>query len=322
MKSQDFRIKLHIINVLQQKLLMSASEIRKYSHLSELELVELKILFDACVEHDHTPPRMYWDAVSRRDSTQYRDFIYFQGNQVIGYLGFFLFGENDIEICAFVDPEFRNQNIFRQLLFHAMEEVDQMAPQKLLFTIPHISVMTPALYWLNKLGAEKIHTEYRMDLDKPFPQEVITRGIVIREATIEDIPELAALDKECFGSDLELMVTRYQSILKENERRTWIAIYEDKIIGKIHAHIEPGQSFIHDFCVLPNYQGKHHGLALLQHAVNYLLEQGHFNVSVYVQVENERALRLYQYANFIIVEAWDTWAWNPQLKKIKQANLH
>lgn len=289
---------------------MVGLEIRKFNRLNDLELVELQTLYDACVHADQIKPRMYWDIVQSRHSDDYRDFLYFRGNTVVGYLGFFLFSDDDIEICAFVHPNFRNQHVFKQLLLIAADEMGQFRPRRIIFTIPHATMAMPAKNWLQRIGAEQLHTEFRMRLDKFYHTEVFHNDIEIRSATLDDASALASLDKACFNADFETMVNRYQKILPEINRRVWVGCIDNKIIAKIHANIQPTGVTLHDFCVLPSFQGKHYGINLLQTTVYDLLEAGHNKISVDVLADNDRALRIYEYANFIVTEAWDMWAWD------------
>ncbi|MNI93966.1 Spermine/spermidine acetyltransferase [compost metagenome] len=65
-------------------------------------------------------------------------------------------------------------------------------------------------------------------------------------------------------------------------------------------YLATGLAVIHDFCVLPAYQGKGLGGEILGAAVKLLLAQKKVRVRLGVVTHNRRALNLYQRAGFEI----------------------
>ncbi|MBC8079390.1 MAG: GNAT family N-acetyltransferase [Gorillibacterium sp.] len=57
---------------------------------------------------------------------------------------------------------------------------------------------------------------------------------------------------------------------------------------------------IHDFCVLPSYQGQGYGQAILSDTVKLLLAEERAKIHLNVVTENEQALQLYRKVGFEI----------------------
>jgi [ribosomal protein S18]-alanine N-acetyltransferase len=79
------------------------------------------------------------------------------------------------------------------------------------------------------------------------------------------------------------------------------------VVGYAHCSVTPGDTHgkIHHIAVLPDYQGRRLGKALLNHCIRTLAEQGVEVVQLSVESDNPTAaLTMYQNAGFETYREW------------------
>ena len=71
---------------------------------------------------------------SRQQETENNEFLYYEGNQIIGYLGVLSFGST-AEITGMVHPEFRNQGYGKGLLENSIFELRKQGAKKIFLQV-------------------------------------------------------------------------------------------------------------------------------------------------------------------------------------------
>ena len=71
---------------------------------------------------------------SRQQETDNNEFLYYEGNQIIGYLGVLSFGST-AEITGMVHPEFRNQGYGKGLLENSIFELRKQGAKKIFLQV-------------------------------------------------------------------------------------------------------------------------------------------------------------------------------------------
>lgn len=234
------------------------------------------------------------------------DFMYFDGEQLIGYIGICYFGGAAMEINGMVHPDYRRQGIFSKLLKLAISECKGRNAGSILALCDNKSVS--GLRFLDRVGAVYQSSEFEMYLNQEAYEKIQkqTNGIIFRKATNKDVREIARQDHIYFGDDLdeENEAEAENGIIPpEAEEKRGNIVYlmqvEDKVIGKVKLELIKGiTGGIYGLGVLPEYRGKGYGRAILLKSIEKLKEAKATEIMLQVATENSKALNLYQSCGF------------------------
>lgn len=239
-----------------------------------------------------------------------REFMYFQGEQLLGYLGIGCFGGQEWEVSGMVHPDWRRRGIFSALYRRFLDQVREEAPSGVLLLCDRASEAGRA--FIAGTGARLEHSEYEMYLQEGSLQGLGESPVVLRRATGADASEIrrqnrlyfhfeAPQDGESAG-DVPLLVP------EEEEQRgmtIYLAELEGKPVGKVH--IQRGSEVwgIYGLGVLPEFRGQGYGRAILSQAVQIMKAAGAPTVMLQVDAKNDRALGLYQSCGFKVTSVMD-----------------
>ena len=226
------------------------------------------------------------------------EFMYYNGDTLIGYIGICDFGGRDIEVNGMVHPAYRRRGVFKSLFVLVFEEWQKRPSSSMLIMTDRNS--TAGTGFINSIGAAYHHTEYEMILsDKIF--ENIKRNslrLTLKDAVQEDAAEIYRQNSIYFGED----PGRKDSLDIEEERKRGFLIYkasiEDTVVGKVNLHIANGEGGIYGLGILPEYRGKGLGRELLIRSVEKQKELGASYIFLQVDAENDTALGLYKASGF------------------------
>jgi len=234
------------------------------------------------------------------------DFMYFDGEQLIGYIGICYFGGAAKEINGMVHPNYRRQGIFSKLLRLAISECKGRNAGSILALCDNKSVS--GLRFLDRAGAVYQSSEFEMYLNQEAYEKIQkqTHDITFRKATNEDASEIARQDLIYFGDDLDEENedgAENLIILPEDEEKRGNIIYlaeiEDKVIGKVKLELINGiTGGIYGLGVLPEHRSKGYGRAILLKSIEKLKEAKAAEIMLQVATENSKALNLYQFCGF------------------------
>lgn len=276
-------------------------------HRNQLTLEELRRvndLVERCNVRDGGSPMLYPNILIERRLTK-NIIIYYQREQIVGFLGIYFFYKNACEISLLVAPNQRRQGLAKCMLRAILPLLGQKQICKLFFS----TAKNANQIWLKKLGFLYDHSEYTMSRISNLPSERRKASARIYAANREDIPILCNLDEACFsGSRVE--AARFETLLQDSHYRLFLAAQDTTVIGKVHFRWQNEESFLSDLAVFPAYQGRGWGQELLSYCVNYSLSLGKSKLTLDVETSNTKALNLYLREGFSIAKATDFWSIN------------
>lgn len=124
-------------------------------------------------------------------------------------------------------------------------------------------------------------------------------GIFIRRYTDLDKDALVEIFIDAFGDLREEALELIEYNTTTEGRNLWVATFEGSVAGTITTTKEGEVQWVTALAVHPDLQGKGIGTALLNWAKDFTLRNGEKIVMLDVEVENERALSLYEKAGFM-----------------------
>lgn len=238
------------------------------------------------------------------------EFMYFDGEKLIGYIGIGSFGgfNTPIEVNGMVHPDYRKQGVFKKLSELVIDEWKRRNSNNMFLLSDRTS--KEGQEFIKNLGATYNHTEYEMYFRQEGSSET-SKGLsnlTFRKANNEDAYELAKQDAIYFGEEVPEENDKEKMILPEEEEkkgiRTYLAEKDNEIIGKVRLELTD-KGGIYGLGVLPKHRRKGYAREMLKFAVNTLLEDGAKEVMLQVDSENPNALNLYKSCGFVETSVMD-----------------
>ena len=280
-------------------------------------------LQDKCIHEDQTSLKLELDyklgVISENSKItpiqNVNEFMYFDGQQMIGYIGIGCFGGagSALEVNGMVQPEYRRQGVFSTLSELVMAEWKRRNAGSMLLLSDRKS--NAGQEFIKGTGAQYKQSEYEMYLKEgslELPQRQLY-GITFRKATNSDAPEIARQNVIYFNEEFQDFkntpndnepdsISNEGMILPEEEEKRGMTIYivekDQEIIGKVHLQLNSNIGGIYGLGVLPEYRGNGFGRAILMMAVERLKEANASQVMLQVAAENANALSLYKSCGF------------------------
>jgi ribosomal protein S18 acetylase RimI-like enzyme len=281
---------------------------QEFNGLSKYISHQLAVLVEKSFQIDMAPPKIYWNIIREKRALP-SDLCCFKDNQLIAYLGFFLFNSDEAEISAVVDPYQRQQGLFRKLFNRTIEQLSRYRINR--YTFPCATQSLATKQCLISLGSKFDHVEYRMTYSANCTDNHIEKPrLKLRKATLNDTALLANIDSVCFNNEYSITLERFHSAIKARNRIAWVAYLDDKCIGKIHVRFDPNALFLHDICIIPGQQGKGYGTEMMKLALNKLSKYKHRTIWLEVEADNGSAIQAYKKCSFEISVAYEYWKLN------------
>jgi ribosomal protein S18 acetylase RimI-like enzyme len=150
---------------------------------------------------------------------------------------------------------------------------------------------------LEESGFTHVNTVVVLRWKKTARASAKPRGGRIRPMLRQDLPKVADVDDRAFdgiwkNSCSALQEAHAQSVLAS------VAIEDEQPVGYLIATASPYGIHLARLAVDPDHQGKRVGKDLLDDLLRQVAQQGHRQVTVNTQVDNQRALDLYQQTGF------------------------
>jgi ribosomal protein S18 acetylase RimI-like enzyme len=285
--------------------------INSTNQLNDVQLKELEALLALCKKKDGSIPNVYTHILGQPRSLP-ASLLYYENKQLVGFLSVYFFYDEAVEVALVVHPSKREHGIAKRLITEIIPLVEYQEIPKLIFSSPaHLNDQ-----WLLAKGFKYLHSEYYMERDELNPLLITDHSLTFRKATMNDIPILSAIDKACFPKHHVESVERFQHLIEGREYQILIAIKNNKPIGKAHLRWQDKGATLSDIAILPAFQGKGLGTALITHCINQALIEGKPHLNLDVETHNLKALNLYSRLGFLIQNACDYWEINIEnLKK-------
>ena len=119
--------------------------------LNEEDYKVIKKLEAICYEDQKTNLKLELDFKMRQRKNSIKnkimvEFLYYDNEILVGYLGLCNFHGTSVEISGMVHPEFRRRGIFKKLYLLAKEEWQRICPSEVLVLCDHISLSGASFY--------------------------------------------------------------------------------------------------------------------------------------------------------------------------------
>ena len=267
------------------------------ARLSESDLAAVSALEQRVVAHDGGRLKLEWGVLP---TDRVVPLLAWEGEQLIGYAGIYVFGPPDVEVAGMVDPVARHGGVGSALLKAALPLCRERGFAQALLVTPSSPAGTA---FAAAHGATLHHSEHALVLgDTPYgPPEDPSRTLMAAAAT--DLPAVRRLLTAGFGHDPE------EVSLREEPGETTLVVRQDGVlVGTLRLSRGEGSGGIYGFVVDPQQQGRGIGRDVLARACRLLRAQGCERVHLEVSVDNDRALGLYTSTGFAQEATEDYWA--------------
>ncbi|MDD7795152.1 GNAT family N-acetyltransferase [Clostridium sp. 'White wine YQ'] len=268
----------------------------KANGLTKEELQAIKELEEECNSYEELNMKLNWDMLESRAKNQVNDFLYYEDDKLIGFLGMYGFGSNpkEIEATGMVHPSYRRKGIFKELMFEGKEHCKKGNTERILLITERR--VDSGIGFVEAIGSKYSFSEYRMRLNESKIPSFESRGVSLKKADIKHKKELLELDREFFGLP---EIEEEEGTREDNEHRTtYIAELEGKVIGKIGVTMDGEDGYIFGFGIKHEYRRKGYGRIVLSLILEKLLKNNVNSIILEVASENDKALGLYKSCGF------------------------
>lgn len=279
-------------------------QIIKASKLTQKQYEQARELHALAQAYDGFSTQFYWNSTAERQSNDITDLMFYLDEKLVGYVAIYEFETHSAEVCAVVHPDHRHKHVFSRLFDEAQIE---MRVSGILFcdVVCHPQSVF-GLKSLKQMGANYRTTEYEMATFNKLEIKEPRADIKIKRATPDDFKLLALLGSECFESSIEAEIERLQSTVSDKARSIYIVFLNDIPVGKVHS-IKRDEIFLHDFCILPAFQGQGITAVFLKKVTNRFFQYGANCVTLAITADNPKALAMYRKCGFQERESQEYW---------------
>ncbi len=271
--------------------------------LSTEQLEALESLRAQCKAHDGNVIANYRYLLSEIRPLP-SNLLYYQQQQLVGFLSAFFFQQDTVEITLMVAPHSRRQGLATQMIHEILPLLQIQRIKTLNFSTP-IGLNNE---WLLAHGFQYLNCQYQMQRQQQSPLTITNNALAVRLATEADLPVLCTIDNACFPSSLPNVPQHFLDRLLDPNYQLFIAEINGVPIGKAHLHFQSKETRLTDLAILPEHQGCGLGGNLLAYCINYSLAHDHPTIKLDVETSNQKALKLYSHAGFVVDNAYDFWA--------------
>ncbi|MDX2345959.1 MAG: GNAT family N-acetyltransferase [Legionella sp.] len=276
--------------------------LRTTHQLSSSDLNALKTLLNTCQEVDSARIPVYSHLLKDGRSGP-PSLLYYQQEQLVGFLALFRFHANVAEIALLTHPSYRKQGLASQLWESMCQNV-----QLLNLPLTHFIVSSPQglnQTWSHQHAFHFENTEYNMTCP-PYAPRISHQCIyTIKTADYHDIDNLYTIDHACFNPNRPEPIQRIKKMLSTPNCKIFILFHKKQIIGQVHLKIKDQKIWLTDFAILPHMQQQGFGKILLIYCMKYAYKHHKKEINLTVLAKNTSAVHLYQNIGFQIYNAID-----------------
>ena len=240
------------------------------------------------VEADGGRLKLEWDYLRARRGDRVEDLLWWESERLLGFLGSYTFGASP-ELAGMVAPNARRRGIGSALLDAAMSLCGERGDRPPLLVVPRQSLEGHRL--ARRRGGTLEHSEHHLVLSGQPTSGPHEPEISLRPATGADVPRVVSLLELGFqwsGPD----------DLGNRLERTLVVEHGGAVVGTLFLERDDEQASIFGFVIEPSLQGRGLGRAALRQAWEQLRAGGARQISLDVDVANDRALGLYTSIGF------------------------
>jgi ribosomal protein S18 acetylase RimI-like enzyme len=260
--------------------------------LSARDLEAIAELERQVVEADGGRLKLEWGRLRRRSGERVEDLLWWEGDRLLGFLGFYGFGSS-LELAGMVAPDSRRRGIGAALLDGAVPLYRGLGCREALLIVPRPSAAGKRLAL--RRGAVLDHSEHALLLSEDPTSGPQESRLTLRPATEADLAVISRVLEEGFGQPPpDDLATR----LDAPNERTVVVEVSGSIVGTLRLIREGDGAGIYGFAIDPSWQGRGLGRDALRRACEQLRAEGARRIRLEAAVENERALGLYTSLGF------------------------
>lgn len=271
------------------------------NQLSEQQLKDFNQLTELCIKEDGGLPAIYTNLLAKqRDADS--NVLCYENETLVGLLAVYFFYEEACEASILVAPAMRKQG-------RAIAMLKALEPLLRTKSIETVIFSTSSHFILKHKplqGFKYKQSEYHMLRNTYETQLIHNPALVVRKAVIDDLDKLIEIETSCFP-DSAHVESHLRSILNTDKYTILVCSKHGEIIGKAHISWQSAGAKFSNIAILPTQQGKGFGSELLAHVINHALELGKFHLELYVETNNESALKLYIGHNFKVNSIYEYW---------------
>jgi ribosomal protein S18 acetylase RimI-like enzyme len=253
------------------------------------------------IEADGGRLKLEWGALRRRSGECIEDLLWWDGDRLVGFLGFYGYGSS-LELAGMVAPDARRRGIATGLLDAAVPLYRARDYRQVLLIVPRQSEGGRVLAL--KRGGALDHSEHALMLPGAPATGARDAELSLRPATAADLPVISRLIELGFGWAPDDV----SEFLDSGARSTLVIELRGSPVGTVGLTRDGEEGRIYGFVVDPSWQGRGIGRDALRRACEQLRAQGARRIGLEVAVENDRALGLYTSVGFEPVTTEDYFA--------------
>jgi ribosomal protein S18 acetylase RimI-like enzyme len=251
------------------------------------------------VEADGGRLKLEWGVLQTRGGQRVEDVLWWDGDQLLGFVGLYAFGAPTVEIAGMVDPSTRRRGIATALLDAVLPLCLDRSYERALLVTPRRPVAGRA-FALSR-GARLEHSEHALVLHGAPTDGRADPQIRLRTATPADAPDLSRLLADGFGQAPSDVIER----MAEDSARTLVAEREGSVVGTVRLTREGDDGRVYGFAVDTALRGRGIGRDILRRVCRQLRVDGAERIGLEVEVDNDHALGLYTSLGFTQVTTED-----------------
>jgi ribosomal protein S18 acetylase RimI-like enzyme len=261
--------------------------------LADHDLAAIADLEQRVVAHDGGRLKLEWSVLRSRSGNRVDDLLWWDDDNLLGFLGIYQFGGSKPEFAGMVDPTARRAGVGTALLTGARRLTRDRGGQSALIVVPR-STPAGAGFALSQ-GAVLEHSEHHMELVGTPSGRPLHSDIRVRTATPADVDEIGRILSEAFdeprdSTPITLDDTSDQQLVVERS---------GAVVGALRLNSDDGVTGIYGLAVDPRLQGQGIGRDVLGRVGHDLRSRDSTHrVTLEVSTINERALGLYTSVGF------------------------
>jgi ribosomal protein S18 acetylase RimI-like enzyme len=247
--------------------------------------------------------KLEWGVLNARTGRDVEDLLWWNGDQLLGFLGLYAFAPPTAELAGMVDPDARRRGIATALLDAALPLCRERGYREALLVTPRQS--SPGRSFALSRGAVLEHSEHALALLAAPTDGPADPAVTLRTATQADASEVSRLLTTAFGTPespvIELPATEASSTL--------LVELAGSVVGTLRLTRQGDEAAgIYGFAVDPAWQGRGIGRDVLRRVCHQLRDEGVHRIGLEVAVDNDHAMGLYTSLGFTPVTTEDYYA--------------
>ena len=246
--------------------------------------------------------KLEWGVLNARTGRDVEDLLWWDGDQLLGFLGLYAFAPPTAELAGMVDPDARRRGIASALLDAALPLCRERGYREALLVTPRES--SPGRSFALTRGAVLEHSEHALALLAAPTDGPADPAVTVRTATQADASEVSRLLTTAFGT----APPRALQLQATERSRTVVAELSGSVVGTLRLTREGRAAGIYGFAVDPAWQGRGIGRDVLRRVCHQLRDEGAHRIGLEVAVDNDHAMGLYTSLGFTPVTTEDYYA--------------